>query len=105
MYQQNYIPFIFQTLAETEVDAQAEREGNEVPTAATVAVAVIRACVPITLVLISVHFAAILSPVGGQLVRWDSSEDVVPAILPVIVFIRTVINQRCEGPRAEATLD
>ena len=30
MYQQNYIPFIFQTLAETEVDAQAEREGNEV---------------------------------------------------------------------------
>lgn len=60
-------------------------------TAAAVAVTIIRASMSIALVLISMHFAAILTSVGRQFVGWYSSVDIILAI-SVIVLICTIID-------------
>ena len=60
-------------------------------TAAAVAVTIIRASMSIALVLISMHFAAILASVSRQFVGWNSSVDIILAI-SFILLIRTIID-------------
>ena len=56
--------------------------------AATVAVTITCASMSIALVLISMHFAAILTSVRGQLIQWN----IILALVRVIVLIRAIID-------------